>query len=429
MELIPRKSFFKILILMFTLLSQIILTANISDPECKTPFDCVIKALELVKRDREDMYRIRDQMSSLIVEVNKKMDEKISQIKSDLETKFFQLTQNFTAKLEEYKKTIDTDFNEIKSEFDIFKTSVENKNHMYREADIYDNIIDALEKNIVQKSGNPTNWDELSYRKNPWNGKLMINIGTTQQNGNGLKVTIPEHRDVLWLRVHNDDHQWNQFRLMYLDGDKETIPKYAAGQRKLNEISPDGGASDSFDRFHAWVPIPVPRSGSLVVHADCNNSHWISGVAFGNNLWGHAKNSGLAYHWAINGGTKINFHSENWNNDILVYIPAGSVSQLFVPIVNNGNDKLLYIVEHNNNWNGIMHTKVTVNGVLIERFRASYINPFAMHINSKIYNRYIAAKVPKDLIKPGDNMLNVMIDMTNQNNHIHLREIGTHDLF
>ena len=399
------------------------------DAECKTPFDCLLKAMEMIKRDRQDMYNIRDQMSTLVTSVDKKISDKLNEIKNEIDIKLSDFNKRSQDELENLKTKINSDFTKIKDEFDQMKNSIENKNHLYREAIIYDNIISAYEGGIISKSGNPIGWDDLSHRKNPWNSKLMLKIGSnSQQNEAGIKVTIPDNYDVLWIRVHNDAHIWNIFRVIYADGNKEILPKYAAGQRGLNEISPDGGSSDTYGYFHMWVPIPVIRSGTIVIHSDYPHSHWISGIAFGKNLWGHAKNSGVAYHWAINGGSKINFEFENWNNDILVNIPHGVISELIVPVVSNGKDKLLYLVEHNNNWNGLMHTAVSVNGVSIERFRTSYSNPFAVHYNSKSFDRYAAAKIPKDLIKNGDSVVSVKIDMTFQNQDIYIREMGTHDL-
>ena len=68
---------------------------------------------------------------------------------------------------------------------------------------------------------------------------------------------------------------------------------------------------------------------------------------------------------------------------------------------------------------------------MIERFRTSYDNPFARHFNSKIYMRYIAARIPKELIKQNERFISVKIDMTNQNPEVNInfREIGTHDFF
>jgi hypothetical protein len=113
---------------------------------------------------------------------------------------------------------------------------------------------------------------------------------------------------------------------------------------------------------------------------------------------------------------------------VLAQIPHGKVTNLVVPVVSNGKDKLLYLVEHNNNWNGCMHAGIKVNGKPIERFIATYDNPFARHWNSKFYNRYIAALVPAGLIGKDDRWLKVDIDMNGAGNDIYFREMGTHDL-
>jgi hypothetical protein len=88
----------------------------------------------------------------------------------------------------------------------------------------------------------------------------MICVGNNfQSDQNGLKTSIPEGKDILWLRVAN--YEYVVYRVTYLDGNKETLPKTAAGLRKLNEIAPDGAISDSNYESQVWVPISVPRSG------------------------------------------------------------------------------------------------------------------------------------------------------------------------
>jgi len=130
----------------------------------------------------------------------------------------------------------------------------------------------------------------------------------------------------------------------------------------------------------------------------------------------------------VNGGDKIAWNNANWESDVLAMINQKTNWELKVHVVASGRDKLLYLIEHNNNWNGCMHTGITVEGRPIERFIASYDNPFARHWNSKFRARYIAARIPAALISPGDRWLSVRIDMSNQNRNIYFREIGTHDL-
>jgi len=297
---------------------------------------------------------------------------------------------------------------------------------IYKDAIVYQDVFESLEEGLISKIGNPTGWDETTHAVNPWNRRRILKIGNGEQSdGNGISTIIPEGYDVLWLRVLND--RWTVFRAKFLDGDREDIGKFACGYRQLNEYSPDGTAPDSFHRLHMWCQIPTARSGRIGIFSEKNSDTWISGLGFSKNLWNHARNSGVAYHWAINGGTPTAWHTEGWNSDVLAGFNAAQTYEIRVPVVFSGRDKLLYVVEHNNNWLGTMHTNLTVNGVQVERFRTTYDNPFATHYNSKLYDRYIAARIPADLIKKEDKFVTVKIQMTLSDHHIHFREVGTHD--
>ena len=181
-------------------------------------------------------------------------------------------------------------------------------------------------------------------------------------------------------------------------------------------------------RVHMWCQISTRRAGKLGIYSEKNSDSWISGVGFSKNLWNHTRNSAVAYHWAINGGTASGWSSENWNSDQLAFLTAGQVLELRVPVIPSDQDKLVYIVEHNSAWLGTMHAGVWVNGVPIERFRTTYDNPFSRHYNSKFYDKYIAARIPANLIKSEDTFITLRVDMTFSDNHLHFREIGTHDL-
>ena len=76
-----------------------------------------------------------------------------------------------------------------------------------------------------------------------------------------------------------------------------------------------------------------------------------------------------------------------------------------------------------------MHSSVTVNSKPVERFRTSYNNPFpfAVRFNSKLYDRYMALFIPSSLIPNGALFINAQVDMRSSDNHIFIREIGTHD--
>jgi len=313
---------------------------------------------------------------------------------------------------------------------------VDLRDYMYRDSMIFQDVFNAYNSNIIVKRGSPRGWDETSYVSNPWNLRHILNIGSgANSNGNGIKINIPQGYDVIWLRVLND--RWATFRVAPFVDDSQVnfsntvdaIERYAAGYRMLNTISPDGAGPDSQWNVHSWVPFPV-RNGAnaYAVHSDVNSDDWISGIAFSKNIWNHAYNPAVAYLWKLNGGDATGWVSENWNNDQLGLFNGGSNFEVYVPVIFTGRDKMLYIVEHNNNWTGTMHTGVYVNSVQVERFRTSWRNPFAVHHNSKNYCRYMGTRIPANIISQGDKFVRVRIDMTwNNNQHINFRELGTHD--
>jgi hypothetical protein len=80
---------------------------------------------------------------------------------------------------------------------------------------------------------------------------------------------------------------------------------------------------------------------------------WISGIAFGKNLWHHAKNSAYAFENALNGGSRTSSASDMyWNNDQVTGIPHGIRTELMIPVIPSGKDKIVYFIEHNNSWLG-----------------------------------------------------------------------------
>jgi hypothetical protein len=307
--------------------------------------------------------------------------------------------------------------------------TVEKNNRLYLSSSVvfHDDISVAFAKGVVGKIGNPNQWDSNSYKTRLWNKRYLLKFGRNRcEYKNGMTITVPEGSEVLWLRCA--DQHWGNFYVTYEEsGARKDLGSYTCGYRNLNEISPDGGAPDSYRNSNMWFPIPVKKSGAHIVHSNTHSDSWISGIAYSKNLWGHARQSAVGLHWAVNGGTKLGWNSHNWNNDQLATIDVGKKSTLKVPVVANGKDKLFYIVEHNNNWVGTVHNTITVEGKNIERLRTSYNNPFAVHFNSKSYSRYIASFVPKELIPAGATFISVEIDMVGIDKHIYFREAGTHD--
>ena len=402
-------------------------TFQLAKDDCGTPVECYAKAIDLLNTDRKEMSKLKDiiedeldkKVSAIEAELNKKFEEKVK----ELSDKQIKIEEELNNKTKEFEKVVA----DLKSQVLEYQKYLIKSNNIFIDDSpiIYHDIIKALETNVIVKLGAPVGWDENSYRTNLWNGRKMLSIGKgPQSNGNGITTKVPDGYDLLWLRCSN--HVWGVFRFTYVDGENEEIGKFACGYRSLNNISPDGGVPDSFSGIHIWMSVPVGRSGNVRIQSDVNNDTWISGLAFGKNTWNLATNSAISYVWNLNGGNPIGY--ENWNNDQLGKIDPNKLTKIMVPVISNGKDKLLYFVEHNNNWEGTYHNSIKVNDVYVQRFRASYNNSFAVHFNSKIYQRYIATLVPKELIPAKAKFIEVEFDMTLQNSVINFREMGTHDL-
>jgi len=311
----------------------------------------------------------------------------------------------------------------------------EKNNNMYlpRDAIVYQEVLGPNKKILVpgvSKVGNPPNWDDFTYHEgNKWNGRSMFRIGINEAPaGSGLQINaMPSGMSVLWLRHAN--HVWCRVKVTCLvDGKLVDFKETTMGYRNLNNYAPDGGPNDSFHLTHTWFAIRLnEKCKNIIITPKQNTDTWVSGIAYSKNLWNHAYNSAVAYHWAINGGTNADWETHNWNNDQLIRVMNGRLHKFIVPVVSNGKDKLVYLIEHNNNWLGTMHGTVRVNGKTIERFRTSYSNPFATNANSKIFSRYMAAYIPAEIIPKDALMIELEIDMTQQNHNLYLREIGTHD--
>jgi sugar lactone lactonase YvrE len=107
---------------------------------------------------------------------------------------------------------------------------------------------------------------------------------------------------------------------------------------------------------------------------------------------------------------------------------------LQVPVIPNGRDKLLYLVnapqlkDEASYDNGLQFTALRVNGQPVERFLAINDNPFARFWNSRPGCNYNAALVPAERIPADARFLSVEIDLSRQFDDIKFREVGTHDL-
>lgn len=291
------------------------------------------------------------------------------------------------------------------------------------------------ERTPYVKNGDPKGFNATTYSNtNLWNGRTMINIGTSGNvYPNGLLVNMPANTSTLWIRILNE--RWSTFEIY--DTNKNLYGRFSSGQRKLNNISPDGGTHDDSWNIHIWMPIGLPISQNpkkyiIVNPSNSNSDGWISGIAFSANPWGHASASALSYHWKNNASDEVRDWRDTWNNDHHASFIPSKITNIKVPIVHTNKDKLVYIVEHNDARSSNQHTLLKVDGKPIERFMTTYDNPFSRHYNSKLYQRYMAAKIPTSMLDKSKNFITLTVDMSKQKNNDHtitFRELGTHDLY
>ena len=321
---------------------------------------------------------------------------------------------------------------------------------------IYQDIFAAEKAGVITKSNDLPN---ASYDNTTWKAKgsyywrEAIRYGVGKEDKGGAIITLPSGYDTVWVRIANAG-EWHIVNAQFSTDGKvfRDLGNWTAGLRRGNNYCPDGSLGDSSSVYHHWLPIPVGNSGQVkLVHKGGSSWFMLSGVAFSKNPWGHAVQSGYGYHdtAAVNQGDACGWNSDNWNGDILFFFDNFATYDIRVPVVPSERDKLLYLIGHNDNWNSCLHTGLSLKigdaYQPIERFLATYDNPFARHWNSKSYNRYLAARIPADMIvkalkltDPNDRMtqlISIKVDLTLQGevskqfeDRIYFREIGTHDL-
>ncbi|XP_047132045.1 uncharacterized protein LOC124811033 [Hydra vulgaris] len=289
---------------------------------------------------------------------------------------------------------------------------------------IYQDIFAAENKGIIKKVGNPP-YDDTSYARKS-EGKEMIQYGSADKNSeNGAKIIIPDGYNILWIRIPGN--RTTLINATFNDGNRENIGKLIFGQESIS-ISSESIPNDELYKNHIWVPIPVKRSGNIILVSGANASptFYISGIAFGFNIWNIAYNSALAYISCINGGSNVKA-SIVLSNVLVCFVKLGSIGILYVPVIPSKYDKLLYFVLYNDN-NEIQITKLTVNDKVVDTFSYNYDNPIARRYNEKTYFTYYATLIPKEVIPEDSFFVKVEFDMTNQVFFkIYIRECGTHD--
>ena len=308
-----------------------------------------------------------------------------------------------------------------------------NRNNLFINMIKYNNIYDSIDNGVVSKQGNPKNWDDTSFTINKlWNKKPMIRIGLDSSYPDGMIVNIPSGYDTMWLQVIND--RWCTINIKTSSGKK--ICTYGSGRKSLVSLSPDGTVGiDGVNNAFVWIPINIKKlfvDNKCLITAGTISSTtdvWISNIAFSNNVWGYTNLPATVPMWGCNGEVNkliiAGDKSGEWHGGLLVKTELGKQHDIYVPIVQTGRDKLVYIIEHNNDWAGTYHTDILANGQNVGRLKSTYSNLISTHYNSKIYSRYLAVKVEKELINKDDTF--IKITLSTPDTEIYFREIGSHD--
>jgi hypothetical protein len=323
---------------------------------------------------------------------------------------------------------------------------------------IYEDIFEAFKQGVIAKLGNPqleADWNTRHTAANPFRLRPLLQLGSrNDSDGNGAVVTVPEGYTTLWLRLHANG---SGLKAYFLDGAGEALGHWWVGGRPY-QVCPDGSLPDNVGAphyDHQWLAIPVSRAGKVALISQQSEGYvWYSGVAFSRNPWAHAAQSARGYALGFNGSKGVTWFG--WQSERFAGDQAGSITRnlsqggqaLQVPVLPNGRDKLLYLVNapevvygvgsssstgvyqdvYSPYDNGLQLTGIRVNGQPVERFLATYDNPFARYWNSRPGCNYNAALVPAELIPANARFLQVEIDLSKQEDDIKFREVGTHDL-
>ncbi|MBI1299354.1 6-bladed beta-propeller [bacterium] len=224
--------------------------------------------------------------------------------------------------------------------------------------------------------------------------------------------------------------------IYFTDSNNHRIQKFASAQADYARLPMWGKLGSGNGEFNNPFGIAIDRYDNIYV-TDVNNHRVQVFDSNGNYLtqWG-TKGSGPGQFNAPKGIAVDNdgnvYVVDSGNHRIQKFAQSAPILQ--VPVIPNGRDKLLYLVnapqlkDESSYDNGLQLTGIRVNGQSVERFLATYDNPFARYWNSRPGCNYNAALIPAELIPADARFLSVEIDLSRQFDDIKFREVGTHDL-
>lgn len=327
-------------------------------------------------------------------------------------------------------------------------------NYMYlpEQCIIWSNLKPYIEKDIkVINTGFDLKHNDSKWPSNDVNGKFIYSTTTTgniESNNTGIEITIPQppsgsnyDYNVLWVQTLND--RWSTFKIFRREP-YVSFGKYADGLQYLNNMSPDGAIhNERWDRF-VWYPVPfkMPVNRKIMINNfSSGRDVWYSGFAFSTNPWNHCKLSALSIYWQTNknlegdiddSNSAIRWSDDTWKNQPLARFVSNTEPEFKIPFVNSGNDKVFYIIEHNNTWGpGIINVSIQnangTNYTSIGGLYDSFNNPFARHHNSVNYQRYLGVIIPKKILPSNVNFITIKLSIPYNMDGLYFVEVGTHD--
>jgi hypothetical protein len=263
---------------------------------------------------------------------------------------------------------------------------------------------------------------KLAFSTNPWNhcrvSAMTLELNLNYNFGNINNRLYRQDGCVLF-----DEGMWKNERLIIIK------PTLFSRYRLMNDISRnDASGNDASGNINTEIPIfgvndPVfiPEPITTPTRTDV--------VTSGDFITSMPDDTVGATQIDISLNRLIDYSNLNPINSDRLNVTTSDV--IFrIPFVNSGKDKILYFVEHNDNWTP---GTISISIMFLDRYLfvgnlyTSFNNPFARHFNSKKNSKYMALIIPKEVLPP-NNFITIKINVFSIDHAFYIKEVGTHDV-
>ncbi len=295
------------------------------------------------------------------------------------------------------------------------------------------------------------------YPSKLWNGQFIYKVLSTRTgNDIGYEITVPNHPipekeiTLLWIQVISD--RWTPFRVTGLDANgnySKNFGKFIGGNRIAGNMQSPTPTNTNQSRVFEWMPIPIDLTNNptrkIRVTTFYSNDHYITQMAFSENIYNICRLNCLALHWQVNKLNNLNdgidntngnikWNSDNWNGEGLAQFTLNTNIDIRIPFVNSGKNKMFYISEY------FYYAEDKVYDIVVEILDTKYTGkaiPFnsnvisSFYTNKGRYTRYYGVEIPRDRL-PAGNFLNLRLRINDTPNKptsiLYFKEVGTHDV-